>query len=57
MVSLARTIRNFRRVGFKEWARQMLYIGDAKSGAFKGKDQYGLPDLLKSASLKRLDHV
>ena len=39
MVSLARTIRSIRRVGLKEWWHQMQYIGDAKSGAFKGKDQ------------------
>ncbi|KAI0921267.1 hypothetical protein AcW1_004704 [Taiwanofungus camphoratus] len=41
MVSLARTIRSFRRVGFKEWWRQLQYIGDAKSGKFAGKDQFG----------------
>lgn len=39
MVSLARTIRSIRRVGLKEWWHQMQYIGDAKSGAFMGKDQ------------------
>lgn len=39
MVSLARTIRSIRRVGIKEWWHQMQYIGDAKSGTFKGKDQ------------------
>ncbi|KAI0091902.1 NDUFA12-domain-containing protein [Irpex rosettiformis] len=41
MVSLARTIRSIRRVGLKEWWHQMQYIGDAKSGTFKGKDQFG----------------
>jgi len=41
MVSLARTVRSIRRVGLKEWWHQMQYIGDAKSGAFKGKDQFG----------------
>ena len=40
MVSLHRTIRNLRRVGFKEWWRQLQYIGDAKSGTFIGADQY-----------------
>jgi len=41
MVSLARTIRNIRRVGVKEWWRQMQYIGDAKAGTLVGKDQFG----------------
>src|SRR5260221_1112040 len=40
MVSLARTFRNIRRVGFQEWWRQMQYIGDAKAGSLVGKDQY-----------------
>ncbi|KAJ3491423.1 hypothetical protein NLI96_g709 [Meripilus lineatus] len=41
MVSLARTIRSFRRVGFREWWRQLQYIGDAKSGRLVGTDQFG----------------
>ncbi|KAH7100582.1 NDUFA12-domain-containing protein [Auriculariales sp. MPI-PUGE-AT-0066] len=41
MVSLARTIRNFQRVGFREWWRQLQYIGDAKSGQYIGKDEFG----------------
>ncbi|ORY35610.1 NDUFA12-domain-containing protein [Naematelia encephala] len=41
MVSLARTIRNFRRAGFKEWWRQLQYIGDAKYGRQVGSDQFG----------------
>ncbi|PPQ75539.1 hypothetical protein CVT26_012529 [Gymnopilus dilepis] len=41
MVSLARTIRHLRRAGFREWWRQMQYIGDAKWGAYVGKDQFG----------------
>ncbi|KAJ8522988.1 hypothetical protein ONZ45_g491 [Pleurotus djamor] len=41
MVSLARTIRNMRRAGLREWWRQLQYIGDAKSGRFIGKDQFG----------------
>jgi len=40
MVSLHRTIRSIRRVGLREWWRQMQYIGDAKSGTYVGKDQY-----------------
>ena len=39
MVSLQRTIRSIRRVGLREWWRQMQYIGDAKSGRLVGKDQ------------------
>ncbi|KAF5369805.1 hypothetical protein D9758_001359 [Tetrapyrgos nigripes] len=41
MVSLHRTLRNLQRVGLREWWRQMQYIGDAKSGRFVGKDQFG----------------
>ncbi|KAF8665738.1 hypothetical protein AX16_000186 [Volvariella volvacea WC 439] len=41
MVSLIRTLRSFRRVGFREWWRQMQYIGDAKSGKYIGTDQFG----------------
>ncbi|KAK0467968.1 NADH ubiquinone oxidoreductase subunit NDUFA12-domain-containing protein [Desarmillaria tabescens] len=41
MVSLLRTLRSARRVGLKEWWRQMQYIGDAKSGTYIGKDQFG----------------
>ncbi|KIK65629.1 hypothetical protein GYMLUDRAFT_158885 [Collybiopsis luxurians FD-317 M1] len=41
MVSLHRTIRSIRRVGLREWWRQMQYIGDAKSGVYVGKDQFG----------------
>lgn len=39
MVSFLRTVRSVRRVGLKEWWRQMQYIGDAKSGRFVGQDQ------------------
>ncbi|KAG7096672.1 hypothetical protein E1B28_004086 [Marasmius oreades] len=41
MVSLHRTIRNLRRVGLREWWRQMQYIGDAKSGRLVGTDAFG----------------
>jgi hypothetical protein len=40
MVSLMRTLRSMRRVGVREWWRQLQYIGDAKSGTFVGQDQY-----------------
>lgn len=39
MPSLARTFRSLRRVGLREWWRQLQYIGDAKSGHFVGMDQ------------------
>lgn len=38
MVSLHRYIRNIRRIGVKEWWRQMQYIGDAKAGRLVGTD-------------------
>jgi len=41
MVSIMRTLRSVRRVGIREWWRQMQYIGDAKSGTFVGQDQFG----------------
>ncbi|KAG8923164.1 hypothetical protein FRC02_011325 [Tulasnella sp. 418] len=41
MASLWRTVRSFRRVGFREWWKQLNYIGDAKSGRFVGMDQFG----------------
>jgi len=41
MVSLYRTLRSIRRVGLREWIRQMKYIGDAKSGTLVGADQFG----------------
>ncbi|BEI84975.1 hypothetical protein CcaverHIS002_0503760 [Cutaneotrichosporon cavernicola] len=41
MSSLARTIRHARQVGLKEWFYQLNTIGDAKSGVFVGKDQFG----------------
>ncbi|GAA97859.1 uncharacterized protein L969DRAFT_96240 [Mixia osmundae IAM 14324] len=40
-MSLARTIKHFRAVGFREWFHQMMTIGDAKSGKLAGIDQFG----------------
>ncbi|WWD19020.1 hypothetical protein CI109_103477 [Kwoniella shandongensis] len=40
-MSLARTIKNIRQAGFKEWFRSMTYIGDAKFGRHVGTDQFG----------------
>jgi hypothetical protein len=39
MVSLARTLRNAYRSGFKQWWRFTYYIGDAKFGKLVGVDQ------------------
>ncbi|GLB33419.1 putative accessory subunit of the mitochondrial membrane respiratory chain NADH dehydrogenase (Complex I) [Lyophyllum shimeji] len=36
-----RTVRSIRRVGLREWWHQMQYIGDAKSGTYMGRDQFG----------------
>ncbi|KAK1927092.1 putative cell viability protein [Papiliotrema laurentii] len=41
MVSIGRYIRNLRQVGWKEYYRQMWYIGDAKAGTLVGTDQFG----------------
>ncbi|KAH8830607.1 NDUFA12-domain-containing protein [Flagelloscypha sp. PMI_526] len=41
MVSLARTLRNAYRSGFKQWWRFTYYIGDAKFGKLVGVDQHG----------------
>jgi len=40
-MSLARTIRNIRRAGLKQWWRYTFYIGDAKFGEEVGRDQFG----------------
>jgi hypothetical protein len=45
MVSVVRYIRQIRRVGVREWWRQMQYIGDVKAGTFAGKDQSVAPPL------------
>ncbi|EIW67271.1 NADH dehydrogenase (ubiquinone) 1 alpha subcomplex 12 [Tremella mesenterica] len=40
-MSLARTIKNIRQVGLKQWFRDMTYIGDAKAGRLVGQDAMG----------------
>lgn len=55
MVSLWRTLRSVKRVGLKEWWRQMQYIGDAKSGRFVGKDQYAPLQLRVSLHCAQVD--
>ena len=41
MSTLMRTFRNLRRIGLKEYAHQMLYIGDTKAGVLVGSDRWG----------------
>ncbi|KAK9458847.1 NADH ubiquinone oxidoreductase subunit NDUFA12-domain-containing protein [Lipomyces oligophaga] len=39
--SIIRVIRNFNRIGFKAYMRQMMYIGDTKAGDLIGTDRFG----------------
>ncbi|KAL4991164.1 NADH ubiquinone oxidoreductase subunit NDUFA12-domain-containing protein [Aspergillus falconensis] len=41
MSTILRTLRNLRRIGFKEYGHQMQYIGDTKAGSLIGTDRYG----------------
>ncbi|KAL1608751.1 hypothetical protein SLS59_001942 [Nothophoma quercina] len=41
MSTLMRTLRNLRKIGFKEYGHQMQHIGDTKAGTFIGLDKYG----------------
>ncbi|CDM29480.1 hypothetical protein DTO013E5_5186 [Penicillium roqueforti] len=41
MSTIVRTLRNLRRVGFKDAAHQMQNIGDTKAGTLIGVDRYG----------------
>lgn len=41
MSTLTRTIRNLRRVGLRDAAHQMQYIGDTKAGKLIGTDGLG----------------
>lgn len=36
-----RTLRNIRKIGIKEYAHQMQYIGDTKAGTYIATDKYG----------------
>lgn len=40
-VSLARTVRNAMKAGWKRYAKQMNSIGDARAGILVGTDDYG----------------
>ncbi|KJZ71283.1 hypothetical protein HIM_09356 [Hirsutella minnesotensis 3608] len=41
MSTISRTLRNLRKVGIKDYFRQMLYIGDTKHGQLIGQDRAG----------------
>ncbi|KAF7507257.1 hypothetical protein GJ744_010815 [Endocarpon pusillum] len=41
MSTILRTLRNLRRIGFKDFGHQMQYIGDTKAGTLVGTDRYG----------------
>ncbi|KAF9733559.1 NADH ubiquinone oxidoreductase subunit NDUFA12 [Paraphaeosphaeria minitans] len=41
MSTLMRTLRNLRRIGFKEYGHQMQGAGDTKAGTLIGADKYG----------------
>ncbi len=41
MSTIMRTLRNIRKIGIKEYAHQMQYIGDTKAGTYIATDKYG----------------
>ena len=41
MSTILRTLRNLRKIGIKEYAHQMQYIGDTKAGTYIATDKYG----------------
>lgn len=41
MSTISRTLRYLRRIGIKEYAHQMMNIGDAKAGTYIASDRYG----------------
>ncbi|KAI9746445.1 MAG: hypothetical protein M1818_000158 [Claussenomyces sp. TS43310] len=41
MSTILRTLRNFRKIGLKEYGHQMQYIGDTKAGTLIAKDRFG----------------
>ncbi|KAJ6440174.1 hypothetical protein O9K51_08065 [Purpureocillium lavendulum] len=41
MSTITRTLSNLRKVGIKDYFRQMLYIGDTKYGRLVGTDRAG----------------
>ncbi|MCJ1275611.1 NADH dehydrogenase 1 alpha subcomplex subunit 12 ndufa12/DAP13 [Puttea exsequens] len=41
MSTILRTLRNLRKIGIKEYAHQMQYIGDTKAGTYIATDKFG----------------
>ncbi|MCJ1266364.1 NADH dehydrogenase 1 alpha subcomplex subunit 12 ndufa12/DAP13 [Lobaria immixta] len=41
MSTLARTLRNLRKIGIKDYAHQLQNIGDTKAGTYIATDRYG----------------
>lgn len=41
MSTIMRTLRNLRKIGWKEYAHQMNTIGDTKAGTLIGADRFG----------------
>ena len=41
MSTILRTLRNLRKIGIKEYAHQMQYMGDTKAGTYIATDKYG----------------
>lgn len=41
MSTIMRTLRNLRRIGIKDYAHQMQYMGDTKAGTYVASDRYG----------------
>lgn len=63
MSTLYRTLRNLRRIGFKEFGHQLQNIGDTKAGTFIAADRYGnkyyenLKEELPRMSLSSLSYL
>lgn len=41
MSTILRTLRNLRKIGIKEYAHQMQYVGDTKAGTYIASDRLG----------------
>ncbi|KZF19171.1 NADH-ubiquinone oxidoreductase subunit B17.2 [Xylona heveae TC161] len=41
MSTITRTLRNLRKIGIKEYAHQMQYMGDTVAGTYVGTDRWG----------------
>ncbi|KAL9046905.1 MAG: hypothetical protein Q9214_000387 [Letrouitia sp. 1 TL-2023] len=41
MSTIIRTWRNLRKIGIKDYAHQMQYMGDTKAGTYIASDRYG----------------